>query len=240
MFAAALMFFSLVLIRPALAEPALQFSSSFYPPVTSEQKNGILDLVYQTLSARLGIKITIHNQPAAERILLNVNAGLDDGVVGRVPGLEKIYPNLIIIPVPVMKFQMMAFARDANFTASDPQSIQPYNIGIVRGWKILEAAANGAQSVTTVDNGKQLFTMLDKGRIDIALIEKLQGMEFIRQMRLHGIKMLQPPLIEGKWYLYVNKRHAALVPKLTAGLREMETDGTIERIYQTVVHRYIP
>lgn len=240
MFAALLMVFSLMLIRPALAEPTLLLSSSYYPPVTSEQKNGILDLVYQALSARLGIKIEIYNQTAAERILLNVNSGLDDGDVGRVFGMEKLYPNLISIPVPVMKFQMMVFTRHANFTVSGPQSIKPYNIGIVRGWKILEAAANGARSVTIVDNGKQLFSMLDKGRIDIALIEKLQGLEFIRQMGLRGIKILQPPLIEGKWYLYVNKQHAALVPQLTAGLQEMETDGTLDRIYQTVMHRYIP
>lgn len=236
--AVVLMFFFAVFNRPALAEQTIVLGSSYSAPVTSEQKDGLLDLVYQELSRRLGIKIEIQNLAAAERVLLNANSGVDDGDVGRILGLEKKYPNLISVPVPVMKYQMVVFARNLDFEVSGVESIKPYNVGIVRGWKILEAASAGAHSVTVLDSGDQLFSMLDKGRIDIALLEKLQGLEIIKKLGIHGIKVLKLPLLEGNWYLYVNKKHEALVPRLTSALRKMEEDGTIERISNTVLNRY--
>lgn len=220
------------------ADQTLLLSSSYYPPITSPQRNGAMDLIYQELSRRTGINIEIQNLAAAERVLLNVNAGVDDGDVGRILGLEKKYPNIIRIPVPVMHFQMVVFSRVKDFSVTSPDSIKPYNVGIVRGWKILETVSEGAKSVTVVANGEQLFSMLEKSRIDIALLEKLQGMELIRKMGLQGIKVLQPSLLEGNWYPYVNKKYENLIPLLTTNLRTMEEDGTIKRIHESVLKRY--
>ena len=226
------------LISPSWAQQTLVLNSSYTTPVTSPKQNGVLDQVYRELSKRLGMKIEIQMLAAAERVLLNVNEGVVDGDVGRVLGLEKKYPNMVSVPVPVMKYEMVVFTRDANFNVAGADSIKAYNVGLVRGWKILEQAATGARSVTALESPEQMFSMLDKGRIDIALLEKLQGLQVIKSMKLKGIKFLQPNLLEGHWYLYLNKKHEALIPRISAELGEMERDGTLQRIYTNVLTRY--
>lgn len=227
-----------LLIGPAWAEQVLVLNSPLYAPVTSEKRDGVLDQVYQELSKRMGIKFEIHSLLAAERALINVNDGVVDGDVARIPGLEKKYPNMMRVPVAVMKYEMVAFSRDVDFKVAGTDSIKPYNVGLVRGWKILEQAAIGAKSVTMLESAEQMFSMLDKNRIDIALLEKLEGLQIIANMGISGIKVLQPNLLEGYWYLYLNKKHEALIPRITAELRKMEKDGTLQRIYDGVLSRY--
>lgn len=232
-------FTTTLLANPVQAEQRLILNSSYYAPVTSETHDGVLDLVYQELSKRLGIKIEIQNLAAAERVLLNVNEGIVDGDVGRVAGLEKKYPNMISVPIPVSKYEMVVFSRDVDFKVLGPESIKPYNVGLVRGWKILEQASTGAKSVTAVESGEQMFNMLDATRIDLALLDKLQGLHFIKTLNLKGIKILKPNLLEGQWYLYLNKKHEALIPGITVELRKMEQEGVIKQIYDSVLARYI-
>jgi len=222
---------------PAQAEPSLVLNTSYSAPITSPKKNGFLDLLYQELATRTGIKIEIQALPA-ERALVNANTGIDDGDVGRIAGLEKQYPNLVMVPEQVMPFQMGVFTRNASFAVNGPASLQPYDVGIVTGWKILERTIVGTRSRVTVETGEQLFTMLDGNRIDVAVIERMQGIRLIKRMGFQNIKELQPPFLQGDWYLYLNKKHAALVPILAAELKKMKTDGTSQRLYEVVMSRY--
>ena len=215
----------------------LVLNSTFYAPLTSPDQTGVLDLLYKELSRRLGIEIVIQSLPA-ERALINANLGIEDGDVCRIGGLEKKYPNLIRVPEAVMRYQMGVFARDAHFTVAGPDSLKPYDVGIVTGWKILERNSTAARSVTKVENGEQLFTMLDKGRIDVAILERMQGIMLIKQLGLRDIHVLQPLFLEGDWYLYLNKKHADLVPVIAAELKKMKQDGTHKRIFDSVLGRY--
>jgi polar amino acid transport system substrate-binding protein len=230
---------SCLLISPALAEmQTLIINSSNYPPVTSPEKDGVLDQVYQEMARRAGVKIVIQAMPAAERSLINQNEGIDDGDVSRVFGLEKQYTNLIRVPEPVMRYEMVVFSRNAHFKVNGIESLLPYDAGIPNGWKILERNVVGTRSVTKLENGEQLFSMLDKDRIDIALIEKFQGMRFVKDMKIQNIRILNPPFLEGDWFMYVNKKHEALVPRLAAALKSMKEDGTYQRIFDTALKRY--
>lgn len=222
----------------AAPAPVLRINSSNYPPITTQEKDGLLDQVYQEMARRAGVHIVIQSLPAAERSLLNQNSGIDDGDVSRIFGMEKLYPNLVMVPEPVMHYEMVAFSRLADFRVTGPESLAPYTVGIPKGWKILERNTVAARSVTGLENGGQLFAMLDKERIDIAIIEKFQGLFFVQDMGMKNIKMLQPPLVEGDWYMYVNRKHLALVPDLTAALRSMKVDGTHQRILSDILKRY--
>ena len=138
-----------------------------------------------------------------------------------------------------MRFQMGVFTRKASFTVAGPDSLKPYDVGIITGWKILERNSTQARSVSRVENGEQLFTMLDKGHIDVAILERMQGVMLIKQLGLRSVHLLQPPFLEGDWYLYLNKKHAALVPVITAELKKMKQDGTHKRIFDSVLGRYV-
>ncbi len=227
-----------LMMRAAWAQQTIVLNSTFYAPLTSENRDGVLDRVYQQLAKRLGINIEIRRLDVSERILRNANNGIVDGDVARVAGLEKIYPDLIRVPVPVMNFEMVVFSRNVDFKVDGPESIKPYNVGVIRGWKILEKAADGARSVTALETGDQLFQMLDKNRIDIALLEKLEGLQIIHKANIKGIRVLQPSLFKGGFYLYLNKKHAAMVPHITTELGKMANEGELQHIYDSVVAQY--
>lgn len=220
------------------AAQTLTLGNAYVAPMTTPNKDGLFDLIYQELSHRLGIKIVIQETGTGERVLLNANSGVDDGDVGRVAGLEKRYTNLVYVPVPIFHYQIVVFSKTIDFPVDGAKSIQPYDIGLLTGWKIVENISQGARSVSSLESGEQLFTMLDKKRIDIALIEKAQGLAIIKALGLKNIRILQPNLLEGDWYLYLNKKHANLVPIIAAELEKMHKDGTIKRINERVGKNY--
>lgn len=223
----------------ARAEITLRLGNSRYPPIVTPAQDGVIDRIYQELSRRLDIKIIIHPVESGERVLINANNGIDDGDVARGPGLEKRYPNLIRVAVPVYHYQMAVFSRNIDFRVAGADSIKPYDVGILRGWKILEDITRGARSVTSLESGEQLFSMLQKGRIDIAVFEKPQGLAILKQMKIPEIKLLQPNLLEGNFYLYLHKKHKNLLPKITDALEAMQKDGTIRRINEAVLKQHV-
>lgn len=229
---------SILLSGPACAAgPVLYLNTSFESPITSPTRDGLLDLLYAELFRRVGLQVEIQKQ-SAERGLLNANSGIDDGDVSRVLGIDQTYTNLVRIPEPVMYYQMVVFARKPNFTVAGPDSLKPYDVGILTGWKILERTIVGARSLVKVETGAQLFSMLDRGRIDVAVIEKLEGLHFLKTMGIHDVRVLEPAYVQGDWFLYLNKKHAALVPRLTEELRKMKQDGTHQRLFDSVLARY--
>ena len=219
--------------RPA----PLVLNTSFFAPITSPQHDGVLDLLYAELCRRVGLAVEIQAS-SAERGLLNANSGIDDGDVSRVLGIDQAYPNLVRVPEKVMNYQMSVFTRRASFTVQGAASLKPYDVGILTGWKILERMITDSHGLLKLETGAQLFSMLDKDRIDVAVIEKLEGLHFIQSMKLQGIHVLQPPLVEGDWFLYLHKKHAALAPQLAEELRKMKQDGSYQRIFDSVLRRY--
>ncbi|MDL2357269.1 MAG: transporter substrate-binding domain-containing protein [Pseudomonadota bacterium] len=228
---------AIFLALPQHAQAQLVLNTSFVAPITSPERDGILDLVYAELFKKLDMQVVIQAS-SAERGLLNANSGIDDGDVSRVLGINKTYQNLVRVPEPVMYYQMVAFTRNANFTVNGAESLKPYDVGILTGWKILERTIVGTHSLVKMETGRQLFAMLDKERIDVAVIEKLEGMHFVKTMGLKHIRILQPAYVEGDWFLYLNKKHVALVPRINAELSKMKQDGRYQRIVDSVMQRY--
>ncbi|MFZ5774516.1 MAG: substrate-binding periplasmic protein [Thermodesulfobacteriota bacterium] len=223
---------------PAFCQTSpLVLNTSSFPPVNTPAKEGFLDLLYRELSARLGVPIVIQILPA-ERCLQNANAGIDDGDTSRIAGLEATYTNLVHTSEPVMSFQMVVFSRDKYFQVEGPESLTPHALGIVTGWKILERATQQHPARISVESIDQLFMMLDQGRVDIALIDRLVGMDAVKRLGIKGIRILSPPLVTGDWFLYLHKKHQALIPRFDAELRKMKQDGSYERILQQVLSRY--
>lgn len=225
-------------INSAQAQPTLVLGNTYGAPMTTPGKDGIFDLIYQELAKRLGINIVIQAMENGERVLLNANSGLDDGDVGRVAGLDKHYPNLVQVPVQVHVYQVVVFSKTIEFPVDGVQSLAPYHVGVLTGRKAVENLAKRARQVTSLDRPEQLFSMLDKQRIDIAIMEKAQVMAAIKELGVKNIRVLQPNLLEGNLYLYLNKKHAAMVPKIAAELEKMHKDGTIRRINEAVSKEY--
>lgn len=189
-----------------------------------------LELLSTEAFRRAGLQFKLVSNPS-ERSLHLANQGDVDGEGLRVSGLSSQYPNLVQVPEPFIGISFVAFAKDASIRLDrNWDSLKPYRIAFINGWKMFEANATGAKSVTKVDKPEQMFRMLDSGRIDLALYTRADGIALIRSFGLHTLAPVSPSLKDVDMYLYLNRKHEAFVPRIGQALAEMKVDGTYNRI----------
>jgi polar amino acid transport system substrate-binding protein len=180
---------------------------------------------------RLGMSVTVVGMPS-ERSLFAANQGETDGEGLRVAGLSATYPDLIQVPERYIGISFVAFSSKPGIRLDQGwASLAPYSVAFINGWKMFEANATGARSVNKVEKPEQLFRMVEAGRVDLALYTLADGQALVRQMGLdQTIKPIEPALKKVDMFLYLHRRHEALVPRVAQALRDMKSDGSHERI----------
>ena len=179
---------------------------------------------------RIGVDFKLVSLPS-ERSLHSANLGEVDGEGLRIAGLSGQDPNLVQVPERYIGISFVAFARDATIRLDQGwESLKPHRVAFINGWKMFEANASGARSVSKVDKPEQMFLMLDSGRIDLALYTRADGVALARSMGLGAIAPLAPALKDVDMFLYLHKKHESLAPRLAQALREMKADGSYNRI----------
>ncbi len=225
--------------QPSFAQQTLALNTFAGPPLSTPEQTGFYDRILIEAFSRIGIAVTIGHLPA-ERSLVNANSGIDDGDFVRISGLEKIYPNLVRVPEKITDFEFVAFTKHLNLRTDSWMSLNPYYLGIVRGWKILEENLAGAQALLRMKNQRQLFKLLKNGRADAVVYSRLEGYGLMKELKMDDVIVLEPPLARREMFLYLNKKHAGLVPAAAAALQEMKRDGTYDRIKEETLSPYIP
>lgn len=216
-------------VSQAANETTLFLNDTNEPPFTTKAGDGFLDIVAGEAFRRAGLRLKLVKLPA-ERGIINANAGIEDGDFSRIAGLEKIYPNLIRVPEKLTEWHFVAFTRQANLRNANWTMLRPLSVGHIKGWKIFEQNLQLATQVTTVDEPEQLFSMLDKNRIDVALYEQWMGNALIKKMHLQGIHVVEPPLSAREMFIYLNRRHADKVPAIAAALRAIKAEGMYTKV----------
>ncbi len=206
------------------AQQVLIFSAMAPDPIGLN----VLKNAYQ----QLGVEVAAKKYPGI-RSLVIANEGVQvDGEVMRKAGITQQYPNLIQVPVPVFEAKMVAFTRpDRELVIENWDALKRYRVGGRRGIASIENRLKGFDSVTWVDEQKQIYQMLKYGRIDVAVLPEMVAKTVAIRTGV-AIKILSPALEVVPLYHYLHKRHAAVVPQLTETLREMERTGSIELLTQ--------
>jgi polar amino acid transport system substrate-binding protein len=207
----------------------LVLNSADGPPFTKPDETGIIDDILNEAFHRLGIKISIIAAPA-ERALLNASEGNDDGTFSRIAGMSEKYRGLIQVPEKIVDFEFVAFSRKIDMATNSWENLQPYDVAIITGWKILEENIKNTRSLHKVRNERILFSLLAGDQVDIVVYSRLGGGATIREMGLQDIKVLEPPFAVREMFLYLNSRHAELVAPVSESLRKMKEDGAFQRI----------
>ena len=220
-------------LAPAVAgNPTLTLSTNNTP---LDRK--ALEQLSQESLRRIGVDLKLVSLPS-ERSLVAANLGEVDGEGLRVGGLGgpgTPYPNLVQVPERFVRISFVAFSKDATISLDNGwDSLKPYRIAFINGWKMFEANAQGARVVNKVDKPEQLFRMLDEGRVDLVLYTHADGLLLARNLGLTSVAPLSPALKEVDMYLYLHKKHQALVPKLTQAIRDLKADGSYNRILSAI------
>ncbi|WP_162901656.1 transporter substrate-binding domain-containing protein [Breoghania sp. L-A4] len=197
---------------------------------TRDGAPGFLDRLFAEAFARLGVGITITRLPA-ERALMNTNAGIDDGDLFRVAGLEARYSGLVRVPESYYQAEFVVIARKDTPPIDGWSALKGRAVGFLNGLKIAEQRLSGIATTVEVDTIGQLFQMLQRARVDYIIIERQVGLRNLRRRRLEKTHHVQDHvLIRPDIYVYLNVRHADLAGPLADVLREMKASGAYDAI----------
>lgn len=186
---------------------------------------------------RIGLDLEALPMPG-ERALLSANQGDTDAELYRRAGIDMAYPQLIMVPVPLLNIEIVAFTKLRGLQLNGWKSLSPYRLGYVKGIKVVEEMTVGMrrEAVATMH---QAFIKLDMDRSDLVLANRITGLAALKALpAIRGVRVLSPPLTSFPAYHYLNVRHQALLPRLTAALRQMERERLIQRIQDEELARY--
>lgn len=223
-------------LAPAQARE-LSFSTAAGPPLSTAADGtpGFLDLLLAEAFGRLGHRVRLRLLPA-ERALLNANEGIDDGDAYRIGGLEEIYPNLLRVAEPVLDAEFVAYSRGRAETGGEWETLKGRNVGIITGWKILEKNLAKIANLTTVRDTDQLFGILQRGRVEVAMYGKWQGLWYLKSKGLR-FRMWPKSFAQMPMFVYLNKKNRDLAGPLAECLHTMKSDGSLQRIFENTLKK---
>lgn len=214
---------------PAAAAQRLHLVTVALPPIApGAGRTGFADQVAREAFRRIGVEIEVSVLPG-ERALMNVNAGLDDGDLLRTPAVEKDYPNLIRVTEKMMDFEFVGYALDRKLRIDGFGGLKPYAVSYTAGWKIYEQNVKDFRELTIAPSLREMFGLLKHGRAEVVLADRWQGLWEARRAGVQA-RLIEPPLARSAMFMYLNRRHAALAPKVSKALAEMKVDRTYQRI----------
>lgn len=234
-----LLAFLLCFFSPSIlyADKVLTITSGRGEPFVNAEHDGFYDLIVKNMFQRINIEAKTVLLPS-ERSLINANTGVNDGNIARIEGLEKKYRNLVMVPGKIINFDFVAFTKNKRLKIQRWQDLEPYNVAFINGWKVFEKKVTYYKSLVRTRDSAQLFNLLKKDRIDIALYDLWSGVWRVKQ-NTSQIYYLLPPIASYQLYLYINKKHENLVPQLSAALQSMKDDGTYQKIYDQTLNKLI-
>lgn len=219
---------------PTHANETLQISSGIREPLSNLQASGFNDLITKEIFKRAGYTSHITRLPAA-RALNDLNNGVSDADLVRIKGITNIFPNILVVPEKIINFDFVAISKNHQFKAKGWNSLNPYEIGIVDGWKILEVNTKNTLARTKVNDTKQLINILKNDRIDIAISERWQALLAIKESGEDSLIVHEPPIKTNEMFLVVNIKHKDMIPKLSYIIKTMKKDGSFNKIYNATL-----
>jgi hypothetical protein len=130
---------------------------------------------YQEVETLTGWSMELVPLPGI-RSLVESNAGRLDGEAGRVSLIAETgdYPELIQVPVPILRLHLSAFGVDSSIVINGWESIISgrYRVGIAGGrWLILHRMRDSRNSTRTIEgkDSKHLLRLLLAKRVDIII-----------------------------------------------------------------------
>ena len=188
--------------------------------------NRFAELVLAEAYGRLNINVEFVTYPGA-RSIIEANNGRVDGDAVRLETVLKQYTNLKKVPVPLFYAELSAFVhKDYKSNISDWDSLDGRSLTTIRGFKFVEQKLAG-QSMRIVKTSAEAVGLVENNRVEIAILNLFLGQMAIAEIDAEHVKVIDPPLSRMPAYHLLHKKHEALIPKLTAVLKDMETSGTL-------------
>ena len=214
----------------ALAQPSETRSEE--PFVIAHVQDSVDQLAARAVLAeayrRLGMKVEFRAMPAATALEAS-NGGKVAAELQRIDGIQRRFPNLVQVPIPVNYIQGLAFSRDYNFPIRGWHSLRPHRVGIVKGILFAERGTEGMQ-VSVAKDHAELVEWIRTEKVDVGVMPRISGLLAIQESGATKIKELEGVLETLLLYHYLHKSNADIAKQLGPILKAMLLDGTTRRL----------
>ncbi|MGJ8693229.1 MAG: hypothetical protein ACSHW0_12200 [Thalassotalea sp.] len=180
------------------------------------------ELVLREAYQQIGYQLTVIHVPIARSLIL-ANSGKLDGDVSRVAGVEKQYPQLIKIPVPINHIDVRMFTYNQALLVNSAEIDGRYRIGCVRGViSVRQISKKMKLDCQIINSYQRAIIMLNNNSVDVLLLPLSVG-EYFKDIdaqfatSVYGDSLGIEPLFH-----YLHKKHQQFVPELTVKLQEMK------------------
>lgn len=207
------------------ASNEIVFSSDL--PLDSYQPATIIAKLEKAF-AMSGVKFSTINLPSNRSLALS-NEGVIDGEISRVGNLHEVtnhkYSNLVRIEHKVLSVWISVFSNQSDIEVNSTADLKNYSVCFINGRKYFDDVFEPIVKpsfLIKVNSDLQAFNLLQKNRVDLVITTSVEGEQLIKQQAKFADIREVKKLIELPIYAYINKKHAALLPELTANLAKVE------------------
>lgn len=167
----------------------------------------------------------------AQRALVESNEGRVDGVMNRIEGIDRNFPNLIRIITPICTNTYFLYMLKDN-KLNSIEELTHLKIGIKKGNTPLEVIFEKLKPYEATSY-QQLISMLITKRLDAIAINEAAFANAIHSQKypqsLKSIVTVDYPFSIDYGYHYLHKKHLNLIPLISKKLAELESNGYIEK-----------
>ena len=172
-----------------------------------------------------------------KRALLEVERGSRDGIPALLKTPEREAYMDYTAPLVTGQNLVWSVADDgAAFEWTSIDDLKGRKVGVVTGYsngdRMDQAIAAGQINAIEAPNVRQLFLMLEAGRVELALANDAVGYELAKKHRRVAIKPARRALNSETFYIGISKKSDAveLIPAINAAMERLRRDGVIDRI----------
>lgn len=233
-----------LLLAPAYAQPVPTLVLAT-PRPDGNYGGVLLRRIYQELFRRAGVPIEIRTMPTA-RLVLELASGHVDGDLSRPWAFADSQPTLIRVDEPVLDIVFALWAVNPHIVLNRLEDLPAsgYSVSFARGVLECEKGLQAwlpPQRIADVTTTVSALNMLYYGRnelhcgVDVAVLSDAGNSEFAGRAALIKVINIAKP---SSLYLYLQRKHAALVPQLSQILKKMRSDGTLDHLRKDVLREY--
>ncbi len=183
-------------------------------------------MVYEVFKT-LGYSVSIDTMAMSDA-MESADLGRYDGMCKQTIEIESQYENLVRVPNSIGVIQFIALVRDSDDTQIAGWSdLAERRIGCLeQKINILSSVPDNVHSMTLYGSLKELYDALRGGRIDVAVTTH----NFSSTPLLPVGMRISGELSRESTFIYLHKKHAALVPQVAQAIDRLKRTGVFERI----------
>ncbi len=228
---------ALVLRQAVAAEPAPLVLGTTQPEDSVSGR--WLRLVHGEAFRRVGVPMVIRTYPSL-RLSLLVHNGEVDGDLARAREYGEEHPNLVRVDAMVANATLALYAaRPMAIDSLEAVAKAGHRVVYTRGAVLCERALRKAlptERVIDANDDPQAMRLLLARRVDLLCTTTAELGTLMELPDFRHVRGVQQVLTLGSspFYLFLDKRHAALAPALAAALNAMRAEGLMVRYRQEV------